>query len=112
LGVTTTPVARGRSSVSVDSSKTSLTFASIQTSAPRSTALSSIIWSNRSRGTCHVCEFSRGSRSSKKNGWDSLPLAVTNCTLYFFTKSLFRSLGSMPSRSKTQYVSGISDSPM
>ena len=41
-----------------------------------------------------------------------MPLAFTNWTLYFFTKWLFCIFGSMPSRFSTQYVSGISDSPM
>jgi hypothetical protein len=65
LRVTTTPVAFGRSSVSDGSSRISLTFASCQTVAPCSAALSRSISSNRLRSTCHVCEQSRGSRSSK-----------------------------------------------
>ena len=40
------------------------------------------------------------------------PAALTNCTLYFLTKGLAFILSSMFSRLNTQYVSGISDSPM
>ena len=41
-----------------------------------------------------------------------LAAGLTNCTLYFLTKRLAFILSSMPSRWSTQYVSGISDSPI
>src|SRR5262249_41749685 len=46
------------------------------------------------------------------NGADIFPCALTNCTLYFLTNALFFILSSMFNRLNTQYVSGISDSPM
>ncbi len=41
-----------------------------------------------------------------------MPFAFTNWTLYFLVKWLFCIFGSMFRRFSTQYVSGISDSPM
>ena len=50
--------------------------------------------------------------NAHQNGADIFPCALTNCTLYFLTNALCFILSSMFNRLNTQYVSGISDSPI
>ena len=79
-----------------------MTFASCQTVAPCSAALSSIILSNfAALDLPRLAALVRVALVEEER-LASLPLAVTNCTLYFLTKSLSFSFGSMPSRSKVQ----------
>src|SRR3954469_11394597 len=93
------------------SQTTSSTRAPRRTSTPFFAALSSRNWSNLERSTCQVRLHSRGSCRVNKNGDDSLPLLLTNCTPTFSTNGPCFRPSSTPSRSNTQYVSGISDSP-